>query len=82
MAKAKKITKEELELVNTQQQKLNELLRGLGVLDVQKMNIHQQVKNTSDDIQKTKSDLEEKYGPVNIDLKNGTITKIDKKDVK
>ena len=41
MAKAKKITKKELEVVNEQQMKMNGMLRSLGVLDVQKQNIHQ-----------------------------------------
>ena len=50
MTKVKKITSKELEEVTTQQTALNELLRSLGVLDVQKVNIHNRIKAVSDDI--------------------------------
>ena len=69
---------------------MNELLRGLGVLDVQKMNMHTQINGLSAAIETTKKDLEEKYGAVNIDLNTGVLTEIeecencdnDKKDAK
>ena len=38
------ISKEQLETVNKQQVELSEMLRSLGVLDVQKVNIHQKNK--------------------------------------
>jgi len=90
MAKAKKVKKDELELINKQQKQMNELLRGLGVLDVQKMNMHTQINGLSAAIETTKKDLEEKYGAVNIDLNTGVLTDIeecencdnDKKDAK
>tara|TARA_R100001163_G_scaffold17113_2_gene15364 strand:+ start:836 stop:1108 length:273 start_codon:yes stop_codon:yes gene_type:complete len=90
MAKAKKVKKDELELINKQQKQMNELLRGLGVLDVQKMNMHTQINGLSAAIETTKKDLEEKYGAVNIDLNTGVLTEIeecencdnDKKDAK
>ena len=44
MEEAKKmISKEQLETVNKQQVELSEMLRSLGVLDVQKVNIHQKI---------------------------------------
>jgi len=81
MAKAKKIKKEELELVNEQQNKLNELLKHLGILDVEKINTHSVIKKLSDEIQETKEQLEKTYGSVNIDLQTGKISEITKQDV-
>ncbi len=78
----KKITDEQLEKVNKQQNELSELLRSLGVLDVQKQNLHQKISDLSKVIEETKKELEEKYGSVNIDLKDGSYTDIEKEDAK
>tara|TARA_R110002050_G_C8747671_1_gene498622 strand:- start:221 stop:469 length:249 start_codon:yes stop_codon:yes gene_type:complete len=82
MTKVKKITSKELEEVTTQQTTLNELLRSLGILDVQKVNIHNRIKAVSDDIESTKEKLEKKYGQVNIDLSDGKYVDIEKEDEK
>ena len=78
----KKITDEQLEKVNKQQTELSELLRSLGVLDVQKNNVHQKINDLSRVIEETKKELEEEYGSVNIDLKDGSYTDIEKEDAK
>ena len=52
------ISKEQLKVVTDQQSKLNEILRTLGVLDVQKMNLHDKVKEISKEIEVTKKELE------------------------
>ena len=83
MEEAKKmISKEQLETVNKQQVELSEMLRSLGVLDVQKVNIHQKINDLSKVIEETKKELEEEYGQVNIGLKDGTYTDIEKEDAK
>ena len=83
MEEAKKmISKEQLETVNKQQVELSEMLRSLGVLDVQKVNIHQKINDLSKVIEETKKELEEEYGQVNIDLKDGTYTDIEKENAK
>ena len=74
----KSITKEQLKKVNEQQFELNELLRNIGILEVQKLNIHSKVKEVSEKIEETKKELEEEYGQVNIDLKDGSYTDIEK----
>ena len=74
------ITEEQLKTVNDQQSKLSELLRTLGVLDVQKMNVHDKVKEISKEIEATKKELEDEYGQVNIDLKDGSYVEIEKED--
>lgn len=78
--KAKKIKKEQLELLNKQQSDIGEMLKSLGILDVQKMNLHSRVKILSDEIESTKKELEDEYGSVNIDLSTGVITPIEKQN--
>ena len=58
------------------QRRLNDVLTNIGVLEVQKHNLAQQVKNISEEIEKTKSELEEEYGKVNINLADGTYEEI------
>jgi len=74
------ITEEQLKTVQEQQAKLTEGLRTLGVLDVQKQNIHGQIAELSKEIEATKKELEDEYGQVNIDLKDGSYTEIEKED--
>ena len=76
------ITEEELKTVQDQQAKLTEGLRTLGVLDVQKQNVHGQIAELSKEIEDTKKELEDEYGQVNIDLKDGSYTEIEKEDDK
>jgi len=74
------ITEEQLKLLQEQQGKLTEGLRTLGVLDVQKQNVHGQITELSKEIEDTKKELEEEYGQINIDLTNGSYTDIEKED--
>ena len=76
----KKITEEQLKTVQDQQGKLQEALRTLGVLDVQKQNVHGQITELSKEIEDTKKELEEEYGQINIDLTDGSYTDIEKED--
>ena len=76
------ITEEQLKTVQEQQNKLTEGLRTLGVLDVQKQNVHGQVAELSKEIEATKKELEDEYGQINIDLKDGSYTEIEKEDDK
>tara|TARA_R110002020_G_scaffold74970_1_gene191219 strand:- start:664 stop:915 length:252 start_codon:yes stop_codon:yes gene_type:complete len=77
-----KITEEQLKKVNEQQSQLGDMLRSLGVLDVQKHNVHQKINDLSKAIEETKEELEEEYGKVNINLKDGSYTPIEKEDAK
>jgi len=71
-----KITEEQLKLVNEQQAKLTGFLNRIGVLEIQKQNLASDVESISKEIEKTKSELEDQYGPINIDLKDGSYTEI------
>jgi len=77
---ANKVSEEQLTKVRDQQQKLNEALRTLGVLDVQKQNLRNQIEEVSKEIEATKVELEKEYGQVNINLENGTYSEIEKED--
>ena len=74
------ITEEQLKTVQDQQAKLTEGLRTLGVLDVQKQNVHGQIAELSKEIEATKKELEDEYGKVNIDGKDGSQTEIEKEE--
>lgn len=71
-----KITKEELKDLQEQEQKKGAILHDLGLLDTQR---HSLLHVWADIIGKQdakKKELEEKYGKVNIDLKDGSYTEI------
>jgi len=80
--KETKITKQELETIQNQQNELNLFLRKIGVLAVEQRNVENNVKLISETIEKTKKELEEKYGSINIDLKDGSYTVVEEKDAK
>lgn len=71
-----KITKEELKELQEQEQKKNAIKHDIGVLETQK---HSLLHIWADIVSKqegAKKELEEKYGKVNIDLKDGSYTEI------
>ena len=76
------ITEEQLKTLQEQQGKLNEMLRTVGVLEVQKENILQDVSSLSKEVEATKKELEEEYGQVNINLQDGTYEDIVEEDAK
>jgi len=74
------ITEKQLKTVTDQQNELSNHLRNVGVLEVQKSNIMNLVEETSKKVEATKKELEEEYGQINIDLKDGSYTEIEKED--
>ena len=72
-----KIKDKELEKVVEQQKTLNEVLTNIGVLETQKHGLLHKVAELNKNIEDTKSDLEGKYGAININLEDGTYTKVD-----
>ncbi len=77
MAKAKKITKKELELVKESLQKKNEVLIRLGALELDKQKLFVAVDAAEAEIKEVQGTLEEKYGSVSISLVDGTITQVE-----
>jgi len=75
-----KIEEKELSKVVEQQNKLNDILTRLGILETQKHSLLHQVATLNKEIDETKKDLEGKYGQVNINLEDGTYTEIESQD--
>lgn len=73
-----KIEENELSKVVEQQEKLNNMLIKMGVLETQKHSLLHQVASLNKEIEETKKDLEGKYGQININLEDGTYTEIEK----
>ena len=72
-----KIEDKELEKVVEQQKTLNEVLTSVGILETQKHGLLHKVAALNKDIEEVKNDLEGKYGAININLEDGTYTKVD-----
>lgn len=72
-----KITKEELDTIVSHQSMVNETLLKIGYADAQKHQHLHDLSVVNSEIEKFKVEMEEKYGPVNIDIKTGEYTKIE-----
>jgi hypothetical protein len=81
-----KIKEEELKLIQEQQKQLNELVNNIGLLESQKHGLLHEIAGVNKEIEDYKEVLETEYGAININLEDGTYTKIetdvksDKKD--
>ena len=73
-----KIKEEELKTIQEQQAKLNELVHNIGLLESQKHGLLHDIAGVNKEIEDYKETLENEYGPVEINLEDGTYTKIDK----
>ena len=78
MAKAKKITKAELESITGKQSQVKDVLIGIGALEAQKSSAVLQLRQLEAELENGKRELEEKYGPINVDLTTGKYTVIEK----
>ena len=82
MANKNKITKDELELVLDSANKYNEILMQLGGVQVTIQDLNMSAAKARAEIEQVKKDLQEKYGSINVDLKDGSYTKSDVEDKK
>ncbi len=73
-----KIKEEELKTIQEQQAKLNELVQNIGLLESQKHGLLHDIAGVNKEIEDYKETLENEYGPVEINLEDGTYTKIEK----
>jgi|TARA_X000001382_G_C3094049_1_gene154482 hypothetical protein len=73
-----KIEDQELEKIVDQQKKLNVVLTDIGVLETKKHGLLHKIADLNKDMEDLKSDLEGKYGAININLEDGTYTEIEK----
>jgi len=72
-----KITKEELETLTKQEQDKSKLFNEIGVLEARKHQLLHLVDQVLEEQDKTKTLLEDKYGKINVDLKDGSYTQIE-----
>jgi hypothetical protein len=72
-----KIKEEELKLIQEQQKQLNELVHNIGLLESQKHGLLHDIAGVNKDIEDYKEVLEAEYGAININLEDGTYTKIE-----
>lgn len=76
MEAVKQITKEQLETIVNQQKDLQALLTNVGVLESQKHGFLHQIAEVNKLVEDFKTELQDQYGPININLEDGTYTEI------
>ena len=74
--KVNAITAEELSNIKELQGELQSYLANIGVLEVQKAKAIYQVNVLEKGMDEAKKDIEAKYGPININLVDGTFEEI------
>jgi hypothetical protein len=77
MAETVKLTKEELENLVEVQQKLNNITLNLGNAELAKQVMFVEYSKVKLEFDAVAKELEEKYGQVNVNLSDGTISPID-----
>ena len=76
-----KITEEQLTKIKNQQEKLNELIHNIGLLESQKHGLLHEIAKVNVDIEEYKQELEKEYGAININLEDGTYKEIEEEEV-
>ena len=75
-----KITEEQLKNIQDQQTELNSILHELGLLESQKHALLHKIADVNEDVETLKKELEKQYGAVNINVEDGTYTKIENEE--
>jgi vacuolar-type H+-ATPase subunit D/Vma8 len=76
-----KIKEEQLTKIKDQQEKLNELIHNIGLLESQKHGLLHEIAKVNVDIEEYKQELEKEYGAININLEDGTYKEIEEEEV-
>ena len=76
-----KITEEQLEKVKEQNQKLENVVVEIGVLESRKHGLLHQVAELNKVLEDYKSELEKEYGKISVDLATGEYTEIKEEEV-
>ena len=72
-----KVKEEQLTKIKDQQEKLNELIHNIGLLESQKHGLLHEIATVNVDMEEYKQELEKEYCAININLEDGTYTKIE-----
>jgi len=75
-----KITEEQLKNIQDQQTELNSILHELGLLESQKHALLHKIADVNEGVEALKKELEKQYGAVNINVEDGTYTKIENEE--
>ena len=75
-----KIKEEQLTKIKNQQEKLNELIHNIGLLESQKHGLLHEIAKVNVDIEEYKQELEKEYGAININLEDGTYKEIEEEE--
>jgi DNA-directed RNA polymerase alpha subunit len=75
-----KIKEEQLKTIQEQQAKLQNILTEVGLVEVRKHELLHAQAVVAKEVEETKKELEEEYGSVNINMADGTYTKIEETD--
>ena len=75
-----KIKKEELKTIQNQQSKVSKILNEIGYLEANKHSLLHELAEVNKEVEDLKVKLEDKYGQVEINLEDGTYTKINKEE--
>tara|TARA_R100000963_G_C4631269_1_gene96306 strand:+ start:114 stop:362 length:249 start_codon:yes stop_codon:yes gene_type:complete len=70
--KVNKLEKEEFDKIIDFQNKIRTMLQNMGVLESQKHAILHDLAGVNENQEKLKKELEEKYGPININLEDSS----------
>ena len=76
-----KIKEEQLTKIKNQQEKLNELIHNIGLLESQKHGLLHEIAKVNVDIEEYKQELEKEYGAININLEDGTYKEIEEEEI-
>jgi len=72
-----KITEEELKTLKEQEQKKAAIIHDLGVLETQKHSLNHFFSQVVKENEDSKKELEEKYGKISVDLKDGSYEEVE-----
>jgi len=72
MEVVQQITSEQLQKIQEQQSKLQRMLADIGAMEAQKHAALHALADINKEIEDTKAELESEYGPISIDLKDGS----------
>tara|TARA_R100000655_G_scaffold85863_2_gene125777 strand:+ start:4442 stop:4684 length:243 start_codon:yes stop_codon:yes gene_type:complete len=76
----KKLTKKELKAISDSQNDLHRVTTNVGILETQKHALLHEIAGVNQKIEEIKKELEEKYGPININLEDGTFETVEKEN--
>ncbi len=71
-----KIKEDQLKKIQEQQAAVTKILNEVGYLEANKHGLLHELAGVNESIEEFKKELEEEYGAVNINLEDGTYTKI------